>query len=195
MSGVLVGKIFYLLFVVVWCIIRYPRLRRAQKTPIASQTGRDREYLLLVIWFLGMVSVPMLFVVVGWPAFSGYAPAPVQIPLGVVVFAGGTWLFFAAHRDLGSNFSPKLDIRQDHSLVTNGIYRRVRHPMYTAFWLWAIGQALLLANWVAGLAGLIAVAIMYFIRVGYEERMMLDRFGDEYRGYMARTNRIIPKIF
>ena len=40
-----------------------------------------------------------------------------------------------------------------YMLVTNGIYRRIRHPMYSAFWLWAIAQALLLPNWIAGPAG------------------------------------------
>ena len=67
--------------------------------------------------------------------------------------------------------------------MTEGIYRRVRHPMYSAFWLWAIAQVLLLPNWIAGFAGLAGFAVSS--RVAREERMMLENFG--YCAYMART--------
>ena len=87
-----------------------------------------------------------------------------------------------------------LDVRENHQLVTNGIYRRVRHPMYSAFWLWAVAQALLLPNWIAGFAGLAGFGTLFFGRIAREERMMLETFGDSYRAYMARTGRIFPTI-
>jgi hypothetical protein len=65
-------------------------------------------------------------------------------------------------------------MREDHKLITNGVYARIRHPMYTAFWLWAIAQALLLPNWIAGLSGLIGFGTLYLLRVGPEEEMMLE---------------------
>ena len=67
--------------------------------------------------------------------------------------------------------------------------------MYAAFWLCAVAQALLLPNWIAGLSGLVGFGTLFFFRVGNEERMMLETFGDEYRQYMARTNRVIPGIY
>ena len=79
--------------------------------------------------------------------------------------------------------------------MTEGIYRRVRHPMYSAFWLWAIAQALLLSNWIAGFAGLAGFGILFFGRVAREERMMLETFGDSYRAYMARTGQGLPVFF
>ena len=66
--------------------------------------------------------------------------------------------------------------------------------MYSAFWLWAIAQALLLPNWIAGFAGLFGFGILFFGRVAREERMMLQTFGDSYREYMARTDRVFPWI-
>jgi protein-S-isoprenylcysteine O-methyltransferase Ste14 len=67
--------------------------------------------------------------------------------------------------------------------------------MYSAFWLWALAQLLLLPNWIAGPAGLVGFGILFFGRLGREEQMMLEKFGDEYRAYMARTKRIIPGIY
>jgi protein-S-isoprenylcysteine O-methyltransferase Ste14 len=67
--------------------------------------------------------------------------------------------------------------------------------MYTAFWLWAIAQACLLPNWVAGFAGIVGFGTLFFGRVGREEQMMIETFGDDYRQYMSKTYRIIPLIF
>lgn len=66
--------------------------------------------------------------------------------------------------------------------------------MYTQVWLWAISQMLIISNWVAGLAGILLWTFMYFMRVGKEERMMLDEFGAEYEEYMKETGRILPPL-
>ena len=92
-------------------------------------------------------------------------------------------------------WSHSLDLREDHKLVSTGIYEKVRHPMYTAFWMWALAQPFLLSNWLAGLSGIVGFGTLYFLRVGQEERMMEERFGQEYRDYSARTKRVIPGIY
>jgi protein-S-isoprenylcysteine O-methyltransferase Ste14 len=115
--------------------------------------------------------------------------------LGVAVLIGALALFYRTHRDLGRAWSVTLEIREQHRLVTHGIYARLRHPMYAAFWLWALSQALLLPNWIAGLSGMVGFGTLFFCRVGHEEQMMLERFGDEYREYMRRTKRIVPGVY
>jgi protein-S-isoprenylcysteine O-methyltransferase Ste14 len=104
-------------------------------------------------------------------------------------------MFRLTHKALGRNWSVSLDVRERHTLVTDGVYRHVRHPMYTAFWLLAVAQALLLPNWIVGPAGIIGFGTLFFLRVGREERMMLDAFGDDYRAYMARSARVIPWVY
>src|SRR5258705_12904216 len=73
-------------------------------------------------------------------------------------------MFKLTHRALGRNWSVRLDVREDHQLITEGIYRKIRHPMYSAFWLWAFAQALLLPNWVAGFSGLVGFGILFFVK-------------------------------
>lgn len=75
-----------------------------------------------------------------------------------------------------------------------GVYRLVRHPMYTSFFISGLGQALLLANWIAGPAALLAVALLVIVRVPHEEQMMVAQFGNDYRDYVRRTGGILPRF-
>ena len=67
--------------------------------------------------------------------------------------------------------------------------------MYLALVLYSIGQALVIPNWVAGPSNLIAFAILFGLRVGAEEKMMVEKFGDEYAAYTARTKRLVPGVW
>jgi protein-S-isoprenylcysteine O-methyltransferase Ste14 len=86
-------------------------------------------------------------------------------------------------------------VREQHRLITQGVYRRIRHPMYSALTLYSIGQALVIPNWVAGPSNLIAFAILFALRFRAEERMMVEEFGDEYAAYSARTKCLIPGVW
>ena len=115
--------------------------------------------------------------------------------MGTVIFAGAILMLWRSHADLGRNWSATLRITGQHSLVTNGVYRRIRHPMYTAHLLWAIAQGLLLSNWFAGWAFLVLLGPLYLVRIPKEEQMMLEHFGEEYRAYKSRTGRLIPRMY
>ena len=75
----------------------------------------------------------------GVPRFADYPFQPVLAWLGAAMFAASLWLFYRVHRELGRNWSDSLEVREQHKLVTDGLYRYVRHPMYTAFFMWARG--------------------------------------------------------
>jgi protein-S-isoprenylcysteine O-methyltransferase Ste14 len=107
----------------------------------------------------------------------------------------GLWLFYRSHADLGTNWSITLEVREQHRLITQGVYRRVRHPMYVALLPYSTGQALVIPNRVAGPANLIAFAILFGLRVRAEEKMMADEFGGEYTAYTARTKRRVPGVW
>jgi protein-S-isoprenylcysteine O-methyltransferase Ste14 len=190
-----IAKIIWGLGCVAWFVIRYPHARRARKTRVVGGDRGLREMALLAISFTGLGVVPFVFVVTGAPAVATYAFQPLLAVLGALVFAVALWLFYRTHHDLGRAWSVTLEIRDAHTLVTRGVYARVRHPMYSAFFLWAVAQALLLPNFIAGFAGLIGFGVLFAGRVGREEEMMLKTFGDDYRAYMARTRRIVPGVY
>jgi len=190
-----IAKTIFILLAVAWYVLRYPHERRARRTPVVRSARSYRELTVLLIALVGLGTLPFIYVFTGFPQFADYPFNPVQAWLGVLVTLIALGMFHLTHQALGRNWSVSLDVRKDHKLITEGVYRRLRHPMYTAFWLWAVAQALLLPNWVAGLSGLVGFGILYFARVGREEQLMLDTFGEGYRNYMSRTKRVIPWIY
>lgn len=192
---VLIGKIIWCIGVIGWFAIRYPFARRARRVPSLQRPNRGRELLLMAISASGLGVIPALYVFTDFLRFADYPMQVWQPALGAIVFAGALYLFRRTHKDLGRNWSVTLEVREQHALITEGVYRSVRHPMYSAFWLWCIAQAVLLPNLVAGFAGIVGFGILFFLRVHKEEAMMLATFGEPYRLYMTRTWRVLPGVY
>ncbi len=113
--------------------------------------------------------------------------------LGVVIGAfsviGIYWLFSS----IGSGITATSATRQKHQLVTSGPYRWVRHPLYTIASSMFIGFGMMADNWFIALMGILAFVGMA-IRTPKEEANLIEKFGDEYREYMTRTGRFLPKF-
>ncbi len=142
--------------------------------------------ILLGIWLLIYAINPpwagaLSIALPGWLRWAGFA-------LGLASLAFWVWTQVA----LGKQWSPQLQLRKQHQLVTTGPYRRIRHPLYTAMLGYGLGLALVTANWV--FVALVVVMVAWLPpRVSREEQMMIGQFGDEYRAYMQRTGRFLPK--
>jgi protein-S-isoprenylcysteine O-methyltransferase Ste14 len=191
----LIGKIVFALGIIAWYVIRYPFERKAKRVRVVGDSRSLSERIGLWSGTIGLGVIPLIYVVTGFPRAADYPAQPWAVAIGTVIYPLALWLFRRSHKDLGKNWSITLEIRDQHRVVSNGVYAHVRHPMYSAFWLMGVGQAFLLANWFAGLAGLAGFAVLFFLRVDEEERMMLRTFGEEYRAYMGRTKRIIPHVY
>jgi protein-S-isoprenylcysteine O-methyltransferase Ste14 len=189
------SKLVFFMLAIGWYLIRYEYARRSRRERIVRSVRGPRERILLLVSFTGLGILPFLYIATAIPHFAGYRFQAAQAWLGLLFAIMALIMFQLTHRALGRNWSIRLDVRENHELITDGIYRKVRHPMYSAFWLWAVAQALLLPNWFAGFAGIVGFGILFFGRVGREERIMLETFGDRYRKYMARTYRVLPLIF
>ena len=113
--------------------------------------------------------------------------------LGVVIgtfsVIGIYWLFSS----IGSGITATSATRQKHQLVTSGPYRWVRHPLYTIASSMFISFGMMADNWFIALMGILAFIGMA-IRTPKEEANLIEKFGDEYREYMTRTGRFLPKF-
>ena len=179
---------------VAWFFLRLPHQIRSWKEPIRTSHRDWADWTVLTFMVMTNGVIPFVYVVAKVPRFANYPFVDAFAWIGTAIFLFALWLFYRTHSDLGRNWSMSLEIRREHRLITQGVYRRVRHPMYLAFLLWGVAQTLLLPNWVAGPAGLVGSLTLYLFRRGREERMMLEEFGEQYRAYMQRTARIVPWI-
>jgi protein-S-isoprenylcysteine O-methyltransferase Ste14 len=175
-------------------IIRYPFQRKAKRVRVSRSFFGRRESSLLGFAFLGLYVVPAVYALTGFPKSLDRPFIPAIGWLGLLLLCAGLWLFLRTHVDLGPNWSISLEIRERHALVQSGVYRLIRHPMYSSFFLIALAQLLLFPNWLAGMSGLVGVGALYGFRVRQEERMMRESFGGDYLSYMAKTKRLIPWV-
>ncbi len=185
-----------IVFLVGWALGWVMRLAswREHRLKVSIDRSTSVDRILMLLDFLGSQILPVVYVLTPWLAFADYhLPAWAGV-IGAVVFAGGLLLNWRSHADLGASYSTAMQIREEQALISHGAYCYIRHPMYAALWLWGIGQALLLQNWIAGLASLVFFGARYFYRIPREEQMMLEHSGQEYRLYMARTGRVIPRF-
>ena len=189
-----VAKAIILLASIVMVAIRAPHGQRSHRIPVVrSRKGKLEIVLLTIAWIAFFL--PLIWIATPVLASADYTLRPAPLLTGAVCLALGLRLFQLSHADLGVNWSITLEVREKHTLVTQGVYRLVRHPMYTALLLYSVGQALVLPNYIAGPSYGAAMALLVALRIGPEERMMLEEFGKDYQEYMAQTKRLVPGIW
>ena len=175
-------------------VIRAPHGQRSRGVKVVqSARGRLEAVLLTLAWL--SFFVPLIWIATPLLAFADYPLRALPLLAGTVCLAASLWLFARSHADLGTNWSITLEVREEHRLITNGIYRRIRHPMYTSLLLYSLGQALVVPNWIAGPSYGVAMLLLVALRLGPEERMMREQFGPDYEAYRLRTQRLGPGIW
>lgn len=189
------GSFLWLLGMIIMSVVRRPHEKLNAKNVIEQSRRSKVEIALLLAVILGSALIPIFHLIFGIFNFVNYtAPYWLSI-IGAIILGIGLWLFWRSHTDLGRNWSVTLEIREGHTLISSGVYNRIRHPMYTSIFLIFAAQVFLINNWIAGFAGLVSFTIMYVIRVPMEEIMMQERFGDDYNAYCEKTGRLLPKLF
>jgi protein-S-isoprenylcysteine O-methyltransferase Ste14 len=144
----------------------------------------------LILWLTPLVYLInpewMAWSKIGLPEWARW----LGVGIGVLCVLGIYWLFSS----IGSGITPTSATRTEHKLVTSGPYRWVRHPLYTVGTSLFVAFGMMADNWFIALLGVL-VFIAMAIRTPREEANLIEKFGDEYREYMKRTGRYLPKLF
>jgi protein-S-isoprenylcysteine O-methyltransferase Ste14 len=188
------GEIVWLAAFIAMLAIRIPHSIKNRRNVIVAAQKDLQEKLLLIGILMAMMVLPLLQIGSGIFSFADYHLPEAATWIGAVLQVPALFLFWRAHADLGRNWSPSLEVRENQNLVTRGVYTRVRHPMYAAVWLAVLAQPLLIQNWIAGALVVPAFAAMWLLRVPREEALLRQTFGAEYEAYCARTGRLLPKF-
>lgn len=179
----------------VFPIMAYHRLK-SQTTGEKLDRWQEGRFILFTLRPVGVAAMLGLLVFMINPSWMAWSS--VRLPVwvrwtgvGLGVLAGG--LLIWTLRSLGANLTDTVVTRKDHTLVTTGPYRWVRHPFYDAVGLAVLANSLTAANWFLFLTGGLAFILM-IVRARTEERHLLARFGDAYRAYVERTGRLVPRV-
>jgi protein-S-isoprenylcysteine O-methyltransferase Ste14 len=185
-------KIVYFILYMIIAIVRkvYTAKYRTLETVLDKKTTLD----LIMLGFIGVAMlIPLVYVFSATLDFANYELPEWLGWIGSGLFVVAILLLWRSHADLGRNWTVTISLRNKHTLITKGIFKYIRHPMYAAHILWAIAQILILHNWLVAYPFLITVTLLYLLRVSSEEEMMIEKFGEEYKQYMTVTGRILPK--
>ena len=183
----------YFAALIIQTVIRAPLNKMRRQEKMSKRRFTDQEKILLGLLALGGLFVPIIYAATNWLDFANYTLPTWAGWLGILLTAGAVFVFWRAHADLGLNWSPTLEIREKHELITRGIYGVIRHPMYASQWLLVIAQPLLLHNWMSGFLNLVVFIPFYLLRVKAEEQLMIEQFGDQYRAYIQKVGAVFPK--
>jgi len=186
-------KLVYFIELVMISLVRRASMRRTRRL----SKGEDHSSFLdsFLTYLSGFANlIPLIYVLTSWLDFANYDLPAWLGWLGAIIFAGSGTLIWKTHHDLGRSWTPSLTFRDGHYLITDGIYEYLRHPLYSAHLLGGIAQMLMLHNWIAGFAYLVVIIPRTLVRIRKEERMMLEKFGDEYKDYREKTGGVIPKL-
>lgn len=167
--------------------VKSEKIKPTQKT--ASSSSQLKRIIALMIEFLVVLEL------------AGFSILPlvakstsIQI-LGLIIVVVGAAVSISARRVLGNNWAhaAEYQVKPSQSLVTNGIYAHVRHPIYTGLILGFAGSLLVAKSYLI-LFSLVIIAGAY-VQAKKEEKLLLRHFGDEYKDYMKRTKMFIPHLW
>lgn len=188
------AKAVILLASIAMVVIRAPHGKRSRTVPVMKSRKGSLEIVLLTIAWVAFF-LTLIWIATPVFVFADYALHLIPLLMGTLCLVLGLWLFHRSHTDLGTNWSITLEVRKQHQLITHGVYRLVRHPMYLALFIYSAGQALVVPNWLVGPSYGVAMVLLFALRVGPEERMLLEAFGKDYQAYMATTKRLVPCVW
>jgi protein-S-isoprenylcysteine O-methyltransferase Ste14 len=176
-------------------IVAYYRIL-AHRTREPLDRRQEGLFILATLRPAGLVFFISLFIYLVNPARMAWSAIPLPPWVrwsGVVLIAAASALLFWTLRTLGANLTDTVVTRRAHTLVIKGPYRWVRHPFYDAVALMLFAFSLAAANWFMLLIGGLVFTLLA-VRAPREEERLVARFGPDYRAYMARTNRFLPKL-
>jgi protein-S-isoprenylcysteine O-methyltransferase Ste14 len=183
-SSMTPGIIIFLIFWLYWSYAAGDSAATEASEPGWS-TGLHRALMVLAVVFI-------FFPVPGLSA--RFAPEAGWVTAaGLVVEVGGLVLAILARRALGRNWSSEVRLAEGHQLVRTGIYRRLRHPIYTGVLVMYLGLALQSGR-LNALAGLALAMAAYWRKIGLEERLMAERFGPEFDAWRKASWALIPPL-
>jgi protein-S-isoprenylcysteine O-methyltransferase Ste14 len=129
----------------------------------------------------------------GWFDFRLLPDVPQVWTIGLALTVVGIGTAIWARLSLGSNWSGMVTLKKDHQLIRSGLYRWVRHPIYTGILLAMFGTAMI-GGHLRGWVGMALALAAFYIKARREEKFLREEFGLAFEEHARRTGRFFPKL-
>ena len=168
----------------------YSRKYKPDQESISQGSLYDR----ILLGLIGLATLfPFVYIFTGFPAIGNYSLAENLQFLGLVLFSGVPYFLYRSHQDLAENWNPEVGRNKENSLITSGIYAKVRHPMYSTFLLWGVSHLFIFPNLFVAPMLLILMVLFLPQRIKREE-VFLKELYPEYEGYMKKSYALIWRL-
>lgn len=172
-------------------------VKNHSKPEEATLKKREEGFVSKIAGLLGMtgfISVVAYVINPNWLSITDLSLPTGLRWIGVGIALVGFALLHWAQTTLGKSWSDTPRMMKEQTLITSGPYRTIRHPIYTAFILILGSMFFISSNWLIGLCWAGMTVLEVASRIGFEESLMIEYFGEQYREYMKQTGRLLPKV-
>jgi protein-S-isoprenylcysteine O-methyltransferase Ste14 len=172
-------------------------VKTQSKPEDATLKKREEGIVSKIASILGLLGFFSMLVYVINPTWLKWAKLSFPIWLrwaGVVIALLGFALLQWSQVTLSNSWSDTPRLMKEQILITSGPYHSIRHPIYTAFILILSSTLFISSNWLIGVCWAGMTILETASRIRFEESLMVEYFGDQYREYMKQTGRLFPKV-
>jgi protein-S-isoprenylcysteine O-methyltransferase Ste14 len=175
----------WVLLMAVWALLWFG-MKRAKKLETPWEMMQHALPVMLGFW--------LLFGKRGnWLSTQLWPETAVVLWIGVALTAVGVAISIWARTTLGANWSGIVTLKRDHQLIRAGLYRWIRHPIYTGILLAFLGTALIQAE-LRGCLGFAIVLASFYFKARREETFLRQEFGDQFQEHLRHTGMFLPSI-
>lgn len=185
-------QILFLSFTLVVLFMTQPALTIEEGK---KNVQKDRNSIWLI---MAMVALIQVTIVVEWAYFRRNfilfeIDALTILGVGLLVF--GTLFRIWCINALGKYFTATVRVQEGQKIVTNSAYKYIRHPSYLGAYLAIVGSAIFMHAYFGIFFSIVGMLFAYAYRITFEEKALVEEFGNEYLEYQKRTNKMIPFVF
>jgi protein-S-isoprenylcysteine O-methyltransferase Ste14 len=169
--------------------------RLLTRSSLGSRSRGDRDPFTFLLFFVLPPIGIWIWMALLHKGVVPYRPTWLLWAIGVAFALAGFGVRIAGKRTLGRFFTIRVQLQEGHELVQEGMYASIRHPLYTGFLLAWCAPPFLFGSPIGLCFVTLPMLFAVVRRIPREEALLVEAFGDRYRDYMGRTNRLIPGVW
>lgn len=190
-SAMRFGYVIAVLLLSAYAAFDIPQVGRIKSSGVKRIKRQHLAVIFLQVLSLGIVIIgPFcdnreLFIIKG--------PESIRLT-GLILYICGFSLMHFSESYLGRQFSVEVTIQEDHTLITDGLFRYIRHPRYLGIIVFAAGIALIFRSWLALILWIFIIIVLLW-RISDEEKLLLQEFSETWTDYTKKTWRLLPFVY